>query len=150
MPIYDYFLITLVAGLIATVGITIYMKVIARNSKSNVDMVRAVGGLYSRSYERAQSVGLSVHFMAGLIFSGVYTFALLYMIKPDAMLAAIIGGAVLAFIHGFIFSFVMVIIAKKHPLEKFRETSLKSVAVHFGGHLVYGVILGAVVGAFVV
>lgn len=146
MNLAEYATISLIAGVVATAGITIYSSFITKLGWANTDMVRAIGGLYSRSHDSAKSVGMVVHFVAGLIFAALYVFIMHQLLSVDSVFLGVVIGTVIGFVHGFAFSFVMVIIAEHHPLEEFRNTDHRIVAFHLLGHVVYGMLIGAVVG----
>lgn len=40
----------------------------------------------------------------------------------------------------------MFIVAEKHPLEKFRNATLETGALHLIGRIIYGAVVGIVVG----
>jgi hypothetical protein len=49
--------------------------------------------------------------------------------------------------HGVVFSFLLVIlVAEHHPLEQFREAGSEVAIAHLAGHIIYGLILGTLVG----
>ena len=64
-------LMPIVAGVIATGGMTAFLWSINRTGWTNADMVRAVGSLATKSYDNALRVGLIVHFVNGIIFAGI-------------------------------------------------------------------------------
>ena len=146
MELTTFAIVAMIAGVIGTIGLTVYSQIITKSGLVNADMIRAVGGFYSRSYDRAKGIGLLVHFIAGILFSGIYIFFMLNVLKLDAIGATIFSGIIMGFIHGFIFSFGMAIISGKHPLEKFREVDFRTAVVHAFGHVVYGLLVGGVIG----
>ena len=111
-------LIPIIAGFLATAGITAVLWMINRTGWTNADMVRAVGSLFTRSPKYATRVGFLMHFTAGIIISGVYLHVLSLLNLPNVW-ALIFVGSVIGFVHGFVFSFIMVIFAEHHPVELF-------------------------------
>ena len=146
MSLTTFALVSMIAGVAGTIGLTIYAQIITKSGLVNVDMIRAVGGFYSRSYDRAKGIGLLVHFIAGILFSGLYIFFMLNVLQLNALTPTIITGIVMGFIHGFIFSFGMAILSGNHPLEKFRNVDFRTAMAHAIGHVVYGLLVGGVIG----
>ena len=74
-------LMPIVSGFIATAGITAVLWAINKTGWTNADMVRAVGGLITRSYTNALGVGLVIHFVSGTIIAAIYlhTFSILQL-----------------------------------------------------------------------
>lgn len=58
MSLTTFALVSMIAGVAGTIGLTIYAQIITKSGLVNADMVRAVGGFYSRSYDRAKGIGL--------------------------------------------------------------------------------------------
>lgn len=136
-----YVIIPIIAGFIGTSGITIFLWTIDRTGWANADMVRAVGSLFTKTYDNALRVGLAVHFTAGIIISSVYLH-FLSILNPPGYFSLVFLGGVMGFVHGFVFSFVMVIISEHHPVEKFRQTDFEVALAHVLGHVVYGGLIG--------
>ncbi len=138
-------LIPIIAGFLATAGITAVLWLINRTGWTNADMVRAVGSLFTRSRKYATRVGFAIHFTAGIIISGVYLHVLSLLSLPNIW-ALIFVGSVIGFVHGFVFSFIMVIFAEHHPVEIFQEADFEVAIAHVFGHIVYGMIIGLIFG----
>ena len=136
-----YVIIPIIAGIIGTSGITIFLWAIDRTGWANADMVRAVGSLFTKTYENALQVGLVVQFTAGIIISSVYLH-FLSILNPPGYLSLVFLGGVMGFVHGFVFSFVMVIMAEHHPVEEFQHTDFQIALAHVVGHVVYGGLIG--------
>lgn len=136
-------LIPLIAGSIATVGITVVLWLITKSGWTNADMVRAVGSLFTKKYENALKVGLVIHFLSGIIISAVYLH-ILSLLNVTTFFTAFCVGGVIGFVHGFAFSFIIVVAAEQHPLEKFQEADFQVALAHIVGHVVYGMIIGAI------
>ena len=135
--------IPILAGFLGSAGITLVMWAFNKSDWTNADMVRAVGGLFTRKYENALQVGLVMHFSAGIIISGLYLHVL-SLLSFENLIAYLLIGGVIGFVHGFIFSFVMVIFAEHHPLPQFKEADFEVAIAHIAGHVVYGLIIGTV------
>ncbi len=134
--------IIMVSGLIATLAMTLFMGLIHGLGLANADMVRAIGSLYTRSYENSFWPGVFIKFTGGAIFSIFY--AILAGIAPIQTPAAIIlMMTVFGLFHGLAVSIMMVVsVAEYHPLEQFRKAGLSVMVSHLAGHIVYGFFLG--------
>ncbi len=139
-------LVTALAGVIGTAGISIALWGISHTGIANAPMIRAIGSLFTRSYEDSFGLGLTVHFIVGIIIAFVYV-ALISLLEPASLAGAIAYGGMIGLAHGVAFGFLLVVVvAEHHPLEQFRRAGLEVVVAHLFGHVVYGVLVGAVVG----
>lgn len=145
MNLFDFLTAALISGILATIGLSLYSFLITRSGMANADMIRAVGGFYSRSYEKSYGVGQIVHFIAGIIFSGIYLLIFINFFNNDTGLSFLALGSIAGFIHGFIFSFGMAFLSGQHPLEQFRNADFKSATAHTVGHVIYGLLIGAAI-----
>lgn len=118
------------------------MEIIHRLKWANADMVRAIGSLYTRSYEMSLKPGLLIHYSAGLSFAFLYS--ILIGIAPVNTGGGIIIISMLAgLVHGIVVSLLLaVLVAEHHPLREFRNASLGVVLSHVAGHVFYGAALG--------
>jgi len=49
--------------------------------------------------------------------------------------------------HGLVVSFLLaVLVAEHHPIEQFQKAGSEVAAAHLFGHIIYGLIVGAVIG----
>lgn len=138
-------LIPIVAGFIATGGITLVLWAINKSGWTNADMIRAIGSLFTKSLNNALRIGLVVHFTAGIIISAVYLH-ILSILNPENLVSLIFIGGIIGFVHGFVFSFGMVILAEHHPVEQFQEADFEVAVAHILGHVVYGLLMGLIFG----
>ena len=133
------------AGIIATAGMTALLWLFDKTGKTNANMVRAIGSAVTRSAETSLWPGLVIQFVSGILFAFIYMTAL-NMVQLQGILSLVIAGGVIGFAHGFAFSFVMVILAEHHPVEKFQNAGFQVAIVHFLAHIVYGLLVGLVFG----
>ncbi len=139
-------LVTAMAGVIGTAGMSIALWGISHTGIANAAMIRAIGSLFTRSYEDSFGLGLTVHFIVGIIIAFVYI-ALISLLEPVSLAGAIAYGGMIGLAHGVAFGFLLVVaVAEHHPLEQFRKAGLEVAIAHFIGHVIYGVLVGAVVG----
>jgi uncharacterized membrane protein YagU involved in acid resistance len=138
--------IAILAGIVGTAGMTFTMYLINRTGIANARMVIAVGSIITKSREKAIKVGLIIHFAFGIFFGMIYTF--LIQIFEVAGFSSTVGiGFFIGCIHGFVMSFILVIaVAEHHPLEEFRDTGFAVAFAHVIGHMVYGTLVGLIVG----
>jgi len=135
-----------VAGVLGGLGMIGAMRLITRAEWAHYDMVAAVGSLVTRSRLNAVRAGLIIHTVSAVVFALLYTlamakFGLAHL--PTSIFAGILFGVV----HGIIVSILLVwVVAEEHPLEEFRSAGFAVGLVHFAGHLVYGAIVGLIIG----
>lgn len=137
---------TILAGILGTVGMTFVMWLINRSRLANADMMRAIGSLYTRSYENSLLPGFIIHFGVGSIIAFLYTaFLSIFYLRSVIALSAL--GGMLGLLHGLVVSFVLVVlVAENHPLEQFQKAGSEVVVAHMVGHIIYGLIVGAMIG----
>jgi len=133
------------AGIIATAGMTLLLWLIDKTGKVNANMVRALGSAITRSLETSLWPGIIIQLVSGVVFAYLYILAL-NVLQLREVASLIIAGGVIGFAHGFAFSFIMVILAEHHPVERFQSASFQVAIVHFFAHIIYGVIVGLVFG----
>ena len=144
--VVEFLLYSVVAGVVGTGGMTFVMYLINKMGVTNARMVIAIGSILTKTRENAIRVGLIMHFTAGVIFAILYTiFFSVYGINAIWQFVGV--GFGFGFIHGFIMSFILVIaVAEHHPLEEFRQAGFAVAVAHVVGHLVYGTLVGLVIG----
>lgn len=137
---------TVLAGLIATAGMSLVLWGISQTGIANAAMIRAIGSMFTRSYEGSFGPGLVVHFIAGIAIAFIYV-ALISLLAPDTLAGTIAYGGMIGLAHGVAFGFLLVVaVAEHHPLEQFRRAGLEVAVAHLFAHVVYGVLVGTVVG----
>lgn len=140
------FLVTVLAGIVATSGMSLLMWAITRSGIAEADMIRAIGTIFTRSGKSAFTVGLVVHYIVGVLIAFAYV-ALISIIGYSSVAGAIGLGCLISIAHGVAFGFVLVIsVAEHHPMERFRKAGMEVAVAHFAGHVVYGFLIGTVVG----
>lgn len=140
------FLLTIVAGIVGTSGMSLAMWMITKSGIANAAMIRAIGSLFTKSYDNSFGPGLVIHFISGILFAFLYVI-LISIFAPNSVAAAIGTGAMIGVFHGVAFGFLLVItVAEHHPLEQFRNAGFEVAIAHFVGHVIYGILVGLVVG----
>ncbi|MEQ8350796.1 MAG: hypothetical protein RH862_04885 [Leptospiraceae bacterium] len=136
---------TVVAGLIATLGMSVVMYSIHAMGVANADMIRALGSLITRTKEKALPAGLIAHLISGMMFA--FPYAIIISSFPQASGATAPSlGALLGLFHGFVFSFIMIaLVAENHPLDEYKKVGVSVAIAHIAGHVAYGVLIGLMV-----
>lgn len=135
--------IAIIAGFIATTGMTILLWLIDKTDLANTNMVRAVGSAVTRSYKTSLIPGFIIQFSLGVLFAIAYIYIIQQFQISDTLSLAFTGGLI-GLGHGFAFSFIMVILAEHHPVEKFQNASFQVAIAHFFAHIVYGFLIGLI------
>ena len=139
-------ILTALAGVIGTVGMSLALWGITQTGIANAAMIRAIGSMFTHSYEDSFSPGLIIHFIAGVIIAFIYV-ALISLLSPQSLAGTIAYGVMIGLAHGVAFGFLLVVsVAEHHPLEQFRSAGLEVAIAHLVGHVIYGVLVGAIVG----
>ena len=137
---------TIIAGIVGTAGMSIVLWAITSSGVAHAPMIRAIGSMMTGSNENAYLPGLIVHFIAGILIAFVYAL-LINLFSPNSLAGYIGAGAMIGVFHGVSFGFILVIaVAEHHPLEEFREAGSQVAIAHFVGHVIYGILVGAVLG----
>jgi uncharacterized membrane protein YagU involved in acid resistance len=139
-------ILTIIAGLIGTGGMTLAMWLIQKSGMANADMVRAIGSIFTRNLDESLTPGLIIHFIIGSLIAFIYVI-LISLFHPTSVAATIGTGAMIGLFHGVAFSFLLVIaVAEHHPIEQFRNAGLEVALAHLVGHVIYGLLVGTVIG----
>ncbi len=135
----------ILAGLIATTGMTLVLWAITRSGWTNADMVRALGSAVTGKYENSARVGLIIHYSAGIPIALLYALAI-HLIHTESFFYVLLAGTAFGFVHGFAFGFVLVELSEHHPVEQFKEADFQVAVAHLIGHVVYGFLVGLILG----
>ena len=122
------------------------MRLITRAAWEKTDMIVALGSMVTKTRENSRRVGMTIHVLSAIVFALLYTVAI-WKFGFARLPISIFVGIAFGIIHGMIVSLLLVwIIAEQHPLEEFREADLAVGLIHFAGHVVYGAVVGLVIG----
>ena len=138
----------ILAGIIATAGMTVFLWVMDKTGKINANMVRALGSAVTRSIETSLLPGIIIQFVSGIFFAFIYIYAL-GLLQLSNPFSYVLAGGIIGFAHGFAFSFIMVILAEHHPVEKFQNAGFQVAIAHFIAHVIYGCLIGLIVGVYI-
>jgi hypothetical protein len=146
MTAEKFILITLVAGLIGTLGMAGLLIAITKSGIANADMVRAIGSLFTKSLGSSFRVGILADILVGIIFAAFYIFVVVSF-EVQGLLSCIGVSMLISFIHGAVISFLLIgAVAKHHPVKQFQEVGFSVAIVHWAGHLFYGFLVGLIIG----
>ncbi len=87
-------LMPIFAGFIATGGMTTFLWAINKSGWTNADMVRAIGGIFTKSYKNALGAGLIIHFFNGLIIAAAYLHMLSVLNLSNLYGEILVGGSI--------------------------------------------------------
>ncbi len=146
--VVQFLLVSLAAGITGTLCMTFFMHGFTRSGLANANMIEAIGSIFTKSENNALLVGGILHLVSGVIFAMIYALLLALLGVQGTFYSALVGLCIGAG-HGFVLAFLLVVaVAEHHPLEKYREAGLGVAAVHFLGHIIYGAIVGTIVGYY--
>jgi hypothetical protein len=146
MFLVQYLGTALVAGVVGGLAMQLAMRLIGRGNELKGDMILALGSLITKSRDNAYRVGLIVHVTAAIGFGLVYTL-LMVTLGYTGMPMSLMLGLGVGTLHGLVVSLMLVwVVADQHPLEEFKEADLLVGLSHMAGHVVYGGVIGLIVG----
>lgn len=135
-------IVIILSGIIATFIMVLFLELATRTKLANADMVRAIGSILTRDYDKALIPGLIIQFGFGIIFSFVY-FGVMSYFSSAININGILMGGLMGFFHGIVVGFVGVItVAIHHPITKFKQAGFTVAVAHLFGHVVYGLSIG--------
>jgi len=141
-----FVLIVVLSGFGGTALMTGVMWFIHRAGWANADMIRALGSLFTRSYENSLRPGLAVHFVAGCAFAVPYLL-ILRSVGTDNLFETMAVTTAVGVFHGAAMIFVLLaLVAETHPVERFRTAGVDVAAAHIVGHVAYGLGVGLTAG----
>ena len=138
---------TFVAGLVGATSMSLVMGAIHASGYANADMIRALGSLVTRRSEGSFPMGLGIHLVSGMLFAIPYTAVLGGFPAMSLLMSSALGG-VMGLVHGLVMSLALLsVVARRHPMERFREAGFEVAIAHVVGHAAYGVAVGALTQA---
>lgn len=140
----SYLISSAIIGVIATSVMSSFLLLITGLKISNVDMIRAIGSIYTKSKKTALLPGVFAHFTAGVVFCHLYLILFnIFPLSVDNPFIYIILGTLSGMVHGVVVSLLLVIlVAEHHPLKEFRRAGFDVAVFHLLAHVVYGFIVG--------
>lgn len=139
-------LVTLLGAILATTVRVLFLELISKIRNIHVDMIKAIGTLYHGSFHHAILRGLVPHYLFGIVSAFIYLL-LLAIFSPGSIAGSAAFGGLIGFFHGCVVSFTLtVIVDENHPLQKFRKYGYEVVFYYWVAQILYGLVLGAIVG----
>ncbi|HTB63232.1 MAG TPA: hypothetical protein VK737_06550 [Opitutales bacterium] len=136
-----------IAGGLGAVVMVMVLWAFTKSGLVNARMIVAVGSLITRSYDQASKVGWLMHAVAGVFFAQLYTLTMLAIAEPGFG-TNLLWGIAFGMFHGLFMSLILIgAVADTHPLPEFRQRSFAIALSHWVGHVAYGAVVGAVIGA---
>ncbi len=133
-----------VAGLAGTVAMTALMMIAPMMGMPKMDIVGMLGSMFSTNKGATSVLGAVIHFMMGVIFAIIYALVWsLLSIAPTWW-----WGLIFGVVHTLPVMATMPIIMKMHPRPPAMERTVLSIVGQFMGHMVFGLVVGAVYAAF--
>lgn len=142
----SFLLTSLAAGVLAGAAFLGAMWLMTRSGLSRGNMVVALGGMITKSRVNALRVGFILHTISAIGFAMVYTLLIVWL-GASALPEALMIGLATGFFHGLVVSLMLVwVVAEGHPFEEYNDAGLAVGVAHLLGHVVYGAVVGLVVG----
>lgn len=142
-----YLVTSVIAGVLGGTAMLMAMGLMTRAGLARGNMVIALGGLITKSRSNAFRVGLILHAISAIGFAMVYAMAMLWLGAtglPNALMVGVAAG----FFHGLVVSLMLVwVVAEGHPFDEYNDAGLAVGLSHLVGHVVFGAVVGLVVGA---
>jgi hypothetical protein len=146
MGLMSFILTALVGGIVGGLAMEGVLWLLGRGGWAKADMIVALGSMFTKSRDTAWRVGAMLHLVAAIGFALAYTLLMHSLGYTHMPWSAALGMGV-GFLHGLIVSLGLVwVVAEQHPLEEFNEAGMAIGLSHILGHVVYGGIVGFVVG----
>lgn len=132
----------ILSGILATFAMTLAMYFVQWSKLANGDMIRALGSFFTNDPRKGFIIGLILHYTVGSILAFIY-FKLFSIFSLQTETGYLGTGALMGLAHGFVVSFIMIIlVAEHHPQERYRKVGFPVALLHILGHVVYGTTLG--------
>ncbi len=145
--IFFFLFFSILSGAAGALAMSATMRGISRlGGGDEVDMVRALGSFFTGNKETATRAGILIHLWSGTGFGLIYGL-LFAAIGMTALPQVFFLGIGFGFLHGLGMAYVLMIyMAEKHPLQKYRDVSLIIGLIHLVGHIAFGGVVGLCAG----
>lgn len=144
--IMSYLSTAVVAGLLGGAAMIGAMWLMTERGIARGNMIVALGGLVTKARSNAFRVGLILHTISAIGFAMVYAMLMLW-IGATALPYSLYIGIGVGVLHGLLVSLMLVwVVADEHPFEEYTDAGLAVGLTHLLGHIVYGAVVGVVIG----
>ncbi len=134
----------IVAGLAGTAVMTALMVVAPKMGMPEMDIIGMLGSMVTANSDRVTLLGTVIHFMMGVLFAIVYALLWSAGIGNPTWIWGLIFGAV----HGVIAIISMPVLMRMHPRAPEMESGQLMMGGQLMGHMVFGLVVALVYGAF--
>ncbi|MBP6217008.1 MAG: hypothetical protein KA436_00305 [Oligoflexales bacterium] len=145
-----WFILNLVIGSIASVGVLFFFKTAHLVSKIvPIDGIKALGSFFTQKEENAYLPGLIIHIGIGIIFSFIYTLIFQAIPMRTASYKIFVYSALgigLGLNHGAVAGLLLNIGFSRHPIDHVQKHALGLALTWTVAHAVYGSLLGFIYG----
>jgi hypothetical protein len=146
MSVLTVIVLGAVCGLIGSIAMNLFMRMVSSAYSKRVDMVAALGSFFTGSMDGAATLGTLIHSLAGIVF-GVFYFLIMNAMNALIFPVAIFLGLGFGFFHGLVMSYCLMFIAsERHPIEAYRKATLEAGLLHLVGHIIFGGVAGLIGG----
>ena len=133
-----------IAGLIGVAVMTFFLRRARFLHLPETQMIRAIGSMITKDYDKALLPGAIAHTTAGVLFAYGYFFFL--KTAPDtggSIFTIVVVCTMMGFVHGLMVTLFLVIsVSQYHPREEFRKLEPGDMAAHVVAHIAYGATVG--------
>ncbi|MDP0499339.1 MAG: hypothetical protein Q7P63_04485 [Verrucomicrobiota bacterium JB022] len=137
----------LIAGVFAALVMHLFMRLVSRSPAIDVDMTRVVSTVLHHDAKASGPLPLVLHLFLGACFGAAYTVIFAWFGDFNAGFGVLMG-AVLGFFQGMIVGFALMYgAAESSPDRTHYRATWQIGIVHLAAHVIFGVVLGFIVGA---
>lgn len=129
------------ASLIAAIFMAAFLFMINRWGWIQSNMLWTIGNLVSKTPQRAKTIGLSLHVVAGIFFGFLYVL-LWSALNIEGLSEFVFLGVLTGLLHGVAVSISLILLLMN------RTQGFKVAISHIAAHGVYGFVLGCLIGLF--
>lgn len=134
----------IIAGLDATVVMTLLMYAAPRMGMPKMDIIGMLGSMFTTGKRTATGIGLVVHFMMGVAFALVYAYTWSIGIGSVGLLWGLIFGIA----HAVVAIVMMPLMMRMHPRPPAMQGGPKTILGQVMGHAVFGLVVAVTYAAF--
>lgn len=136
------FLTPLFAGIIGTAVMTVFLLIPRWLKIANVDIIRAVGALWTKKEEGAWAPGIFIHVFSGVVFGYIYWAGLSLAGIPLNFVSGLVVGAA----HGAIVMLLTgIAVQEHHPMRKYQDRGPMTGFMQLLAHVLYGGTVGGII-----
>lgn len=142
----QFTLISIIAGLVGAVGMMLMLGTVGKAGWTRVNLITALGHLFSKHRRTAITLGTLAHLIVGVIFAILYALVIQVMgfNTPLLILAA---ATVMGLGHGVVASLIFVVgaeIGNADGQGEIKKAEFSGGLTYFIVHIVYGFLVGAI------